>query len=61
MRHIDFGTPDQIRGRYPSQGAGWGWRVGRRRREHEVIDVDRSFQDGPDFNAAVTSVAVSLS
>lgn len=59
MRHVDFGTEDQIRGKGPENGGGSGWRLGRRRRVRDYSSVDDSFQNVPDFGTAVSSISVS--
>ena len=60
MRHIDFGTDDQIRGRISDEPGQKRWRVGQRRRERDYNDMADGFQNVPDFGTAVESIAVSI-
>ena len=59
MRHIDFGTDDQIRGRISDEPGQKRWRVGQRRRERDYNDMADGFQNVPDFGTAVESITVS--
>ena len=60
MRHIDFGTEDQIRGRNIDTPSRNQWRVGQRRRTRNYNDVADNFQNVPDFGQAVASIGVSF-
>ena len=56
MRHIDFGTEDQIRGYSAADVPGRSrWRAGQRRRTRDYDNLNNL----PDFSDAVASIGVS--